>query len=205
MASKVQAVAVPNNGAIIRRRPAWGAGNLFAQGVAGLVNVPGLKDAVSFAKEGAKSLKAPKLNDAQTRKQICSIEGVLGTTDHNPGAPEDHSPAQMGVERVESFRRDMTDIKAELEKALREKYSTKFACQNEVAQFLAQKKDQVSGRISGFCLESSIQANYAVITLLESNQQMGTKIDILSTTVADLKHQIDVLQRLLWRCIALSF
>ena len=57
MALNAQAVLIPNNGAIIRRRPVWGAGGIIAQSVSGLVNVPGLKDAVLFAKEGAKALK----------------------------------------------------------------------------------------------------------------------------------------------------
>ncbi|CAE6420402.1 unnamed protein product [Rhizoctonia solani] len=217
MASNAQAVVVPNNGVIIRRRPVWGAGGLLAQSVSGLVNVPGLKDVAFFAKEGAKALKAPKLNDVQTRKQIGSIEGLLDRVDsvdaalatsHDLDPPGFHSMAQTELDGVKSFQRNMMGFKSELERALGEKYSTKLARQSDIAQFLAQKNEQVSECVVDFCMDGSIQAHRVAHMHLESNQQMQALSVLLveqSERMTGLECQIQILQRLLRGCIAFFF
>ncbi|KAL5636466.1 hypothetical protein ACGC1H_000433 [Rhizoctonia solani] len=216
MASNARAVLVPNNGAI-RRRPVWGAGGLLTESVSGLVNVPGLKDVVLFAKEGAKALKAPKLNDRQARKQIDSIEGLLDRVDsvdaalamrRNPDPLESHSNNSGELDEVKLFQRNMLNFKSELERALSEKYATKLTGQNEIAQFLALKNEQVAGCVADFCVEGSIQAHRATRMYLESNQQVQALSVLLarqSEKVASLEYQIQTLQRLLRGGLAFFF
>ncbi|KAG8699618.1 hypothetical protein FRC11_013586, partial [Ceratobasidium sp. 423] len=180
MASSTQAAitVAPDNATDIRRRPIWGVGGLVARGVSGLVNVPGLKDAALFAKEGAKVLKAPKWNDEQARKHIDNIEGVLARVNATLATcPELHPSKSLSIgqgepDEVESFQREMEGYKAELEKALTEKYSIKLARQNDIAQFLAWKNERVSSCVADFCVDGSVQAKQAILMLSESNQQI---------------------------------
>ncbi|KDN47502.1 hypothetical protein RSAG8_03642, partial [Rhizoctonia solani AG-8 WAC10335] len=122
--------------------------------------------------------------------------------------PESHSITQTELDGVESFQRNMMGFKSELERALGEKYSTKLARQSDIAQFLAQKNEQVSECVVDFCVEGSVQAHRAAHMHLESNQQ----IQVLSVLLAEqsdkmtsLECQIQILQRLLWGCIAFFF
>ncbi|KDN47504.1 hypothetical protein RSAG8_03644, partial [Rhizoctonia solani AG-8 WAC10335] len=191
MATNAQAVVVPNNGAIIRRRPVWGAGGLLAQSVSGLVNVPGLKDVAFFAKEGAKALKAPKLNDVQTRKQICSIEELLARVGAQGSlySPKSLSTVQEELDAVESFRRDLEDLKTELERALSDRYATKFARQHDIAQLLAHKDEQALKRAVDFCVDGSLRLNRLIPSL-------SVHLEGESRKVANLEHQIQKMHRL---------
>ncbi|KAG8757693.1 hypothetical protein FRC11_004334, partial [Ceratobasidium sp. 423] len=203
MASSTQVALAPNGTTGIRRRQFWGSGGLIAQGASGLVNVPGLKEAVLFAKEGAKALKrvyanqpdvlqAPKWNDEQARKQIGGLEGILARIDTplvtRPDSCSSASPSigQGELDEVELLRRDMEAHKMELEKALSGKYSSKLARQNDIAQFLAQKNEQISERVSNFCVDGGIKANQAVLMLSESERQ----IQILSVLLAGQSERI---------------
>ncbi|CAE6536944.1 unnamed protein product [Rhizoctonia solani] len=156
--TRIAATVAPENATDIRRRPIWGVGGLVARGVSGLVNIPGIKDAALFAKKGAKALKAPKWNDEQTRKQIDNLEGVLARVDTTLAACPDlgrsksFSTGRRELNEVESFRREMEAHKVELEETLAEKYSTKLARQNDIAQSLAQKNEEVSSCIADFCV-----------------------------------------------------
>ncbi|CAE6450107.1 unnamed protein product [Rhizoctonia solani] len=206
MASNKQAAdtSTPDDTTNPHRRPMRGTGNLVARGLSELVSVPGLKDVASFAKEGVKALRSdifqgPGLNDVQTQKQLDIIERLLARTDkadaalitrHNHRPPESDPIAREGLDGIKSFRRRLEVYKAELEKSLKEDRSTKFAYQNDIAQFLVQKNEQVSECVSDFCVDGSIQANHAIQQLSESNQQ----IQMLSEVVAGLKEQIQTLQ-----------
>ncbi|CUA67790.1 hypothetical protein RSOLAG22IIIB_03219 [Rhizoctonia solani] len=189
MASNAQAVAVPDNGAMIRRRPVWGVGGLIAKSASGLVNVPGLKDVVLFAKEGAKTLKpdifqAPKVNDAQTKKQIDSIKGLLDrmasvdaalAAARNTDIPVSRSINQGELDEVESFRQGMMAFRSELENTLNEKYSSKFTRQREIAQFLTQKNEQVSECVADFCEAcESLESAHLLGTYPYPNQPVQT-------------------------------
>ncbi|KDN47503.1 hypothetical protein RSAG8_03643, partial [Rhizoctonia solani AG-8 WAC10335] len=102
----------------------------------------------------------------------------------------------------------MMGFKSELERALGEKYSTKLARQSDIAQFLAQKNEQVSECVADFCVEGSLHAHRAVHMHLESNQQIQA-LSVLfaeqSERVTGLEYQVQILQCLLRGCIAFFF
>ncbi|CAE6426667.1 unnamed protein product [Rhizoctonia solani] len=162
MSSSTQVAVSPANIPNVRRRPIWRAGSLIAQSAFGLVNIPGLKEAALFAQEGAKApkpdvIQAPKWNDEQARKHIDVLKGILArvnassTTRSRLHFSVPLSIEQGGPDEVESSRQDVEAHKAEPEKTLSEKDSSKLARQSDIARFLAQRNQRIAERIPGFC------------------------------------------------------
>ncbi|KAG8727141.1 hypothetical protein FRC11_013821 [Ceratobasidium sp. 423] len=180
----------------ILRRPNWRVGGLIIQEISGLVNMPGLKDAVSFAKEGTKALEpnmfqAPKLNDIQARKQMDSVKGLINCVD--VALATRPSPDREELGEVEVFRRAMEVYKAEIQKLLARKYCTKLACQYDIAKSLAQKKKEVSSCITDFCVSGSVRAYQATQMVSEFNQQsqiLSDRLEGESRKLIDLGLQV---------------